>query len=135
MLGRDGALLATPRRRLGHRRTDNVDLRPHLARLARNPGVWGNSAVRERAPADLRPRLLTRVGCPTLQTLDGYDRTRVRLPPTLTGADWAAGTSRTIARHRVRCGPVGNRKSPRATALGSGRASRAMRSASSRSPT
>jgi len=35
------------------------DPRPQLTRLARNPGAWGNRAVREQAPADLRTRLDT----------------------------------------------------------------------------
>ena len=55
----DGAVVATHRRRFGSRRTDSVDPRTQLTRLARNPGAWGNSAVREQAPADLRTRLDT----------------------------------------------------------------------------
>jgi nicotinic acid phosphoribosyltransferase len=58
-LAPDGAVVATHRRRFGSRRTDSVDPRTQLARLARNPGAWGNSAVREHAPADLRTRLDT----------------------------------------------------------------------------
>jgi hypothetical protein len=55
----DGAVVATHRRRFGSRRTDRGDPRTQLTRLARNPGAWGHSAVREQAPADLRPRLDT----------------------------------------------------------------------------
>jgi hypothetical protein len=56
-LAPDGTVIATHRRRFGHRRTDGIGPRTQLARLARNPGAWGNSAVREQAPADLRTRL------------------------------------------------------------------------------
>ena len=56
-LAPDGTVVATHRRRFGSRRTDSVDPRTQLTRLARNPGAWGNSAVREEAPADLRTRL------------------------------------------------------------------------------
>ena len=59
VLSPDGVVVATHRRRFGSRRTDSVDPRTQLARLARNPGAWGNSAVREQAPADLRTRLDT----------------------------------------------------------------------------
>jgi len=65
-----------------------------------------------------RTRLLNRAGFPMLKTLDGYDRTRVQLPSTVTGAAWETGASRTTARHRVLFGPVGTGNSPRATALG-----------------
>ncbi len=58
-LAPDGTVVATHRRRFGSRRTDSVDPRTQLARLAQNPGAWGNSAVREEAPADLRTRLDT----------------------------------------------------------------------------
>ena len=54
-----------------------------------------------------RTRLLNRAGFPTLKTLDGYDRTRVRLPSTLTWAAWETGASRTTARNLVLFGPVG----------------------------
>jgi len=63
-------------------------------------------------------RLLNRAGFPTLKTLDGYDRTHVQLPSTVTGAAWETGASRTTARHRVLFGPVGTGKSHLATALG-----------------
>ena len=59
VLSPDGAVVATHRRRFGSRRTDSVDPRTQLARLARNPGAWGNSAVREQAPTDLRTHLDT----------------------------------------------------------------------------
>ena len=36
-----------------------MDPRTQLTRLARNPGAWGHSAVREQAPVDLRTRLDT----------------------------------------------------------------------------
>jgi hypothetical protein len=58
-LAPEGTVIATHRRRFGSRRTDSVDPRTPLTRLARNPGAWGNSAVREQAPADLRTRLDT----------------------------------------------------------------------------
>jgi hypothetical protein len=57
VLGRDGALLATHRRRFGSRRTDRIDPRTPRTRLARNPGAWPNSLVRAEAPVDLRTRL------------------------------------------------------------------------------
>jgi len=53
----DGTVIATHRRRFGHRRTDSIDPRTPRTRIARNPGAWGNRAVREQAPADLRTRL------------------------------------------------------------------------------
>jgi len=53
----EGTVIATHRRRFGRRRPDRIDPRPQLTRLARNPGAWGNRAVREPAPADLRTRL------------------------------------------------------------------------------
>lgn len=58
-LAPDGTVVATHRRRFGSRRTDNVDPRTQLTRLARNPGAWGNSAVREEAPVALRTCLDT----------------------------------------------------------------------------
>ena len=58
-LAPEGTVIATHRRRFGSRRTDSSDPRTQLTRLARNPGAWGNSAVREQAPADLRTRLDT----------------------------------------------------------------------------
>ena len=58
-LAPEGTVLATHRRRFGSRRTDRIDPRTQLARLARNSGAWGHSAVREQAPADLRTRLDT----------------------------------------------------------------------------
>ena len=65
-LGPDGAVVATHRRRFGRARTDSVDPRTSLTRLARNPGAWGNSAIREQAPAAIRT------------SLDGYARDELR---------------------------------------------------------
>ena len=65
-LGPDGAVVATHRRRFGRQRTDSVDPRTSLTRLARNPGAWGNSAVREQAPEAIRTGL------------DGYARDELR---------------------------------------------------------
>ena len=56
-LAPEGTVIATHRRRFGSRRTDRIDPRTPRTRLARNAGAWGHSAVRERAPADLRTRL------------------------------------------------------------------------------
>jgi len=75
-------------------------------------------AARAHREPQRRTRLLNRAGFPTLTTLDGDDRTHVPRPSTVTGAAWETGASRTAARHRVRFGPVGTGKSPRATALG-----------------
>ena len=65
-LGADGAVVATHRRRFGRARTDSVDPRTSLTRWARNPGAWGNSAIREQAPAVVRTGL------------DGYARDELR---------------------------------------------------------
>lgn len=65
-LGPDGAVVATHRRRFGRTRTDSVDPRTSLTRLARHPGAWGNSAIREEAPEALRT------------CLDGYARDELR---------------------------------------------------------
>jgi transposase len=56
-LAPDGTVVAEHRRRFGTRRTDVVDPRTQLPRLAHNPGAWRNSAVREATPTDLRRRL------------------------------------------------------------------------------
>lgn len=57
VLAPDGTRVATHPRRFGRQRTDDVDPRTSLTRLARNPGAWGNSVVRETAPAPLRTAL------------------------------------------------------------------------------
>ena len=56
-LAPDGTPLTTHRRRFGRGRTDSVDPRTSLTRLAQNPGAWGNSGVREAAPAPLQTAL------------------------------------------------------------------------------
>lgn len=58
-LAPDGGVMAAHRRRFGRIRTDSVDPRTQLTRLARNPGAWGHSAVREASPEALRTRLDT----------------------------------------------------------------------------
>jgi DNA replication protein DnaC len=68
--------------------------------------------------AQRRTRLLNRAGFPTLKTLDGYDRTHVQLPSTVTWADLETGAYLTAARNLVLFGPVGTGKSHLATALG-----------------
>lgn len=56
-LAPDGTVVAEHRRRFGTRRTDRVDPRTQLTQLARNPGAWRHSAVREQAPDALRTPL------------------------------------------------------------------------------
>lgn len=82
-----------------------------------------------------RTRLLNRAGFPVWKTLDGYAREGVRLPSTLTWADLETGADLTAHRNLVLYGAVGTGKSHLATALGVGRVSRGMPSASSPSPT
>jgi transposase len=65
-LAPDGTPLAVHRRQYGPHRTDTVDPRTSLTRLARNPGAWRNSGVREATPPALRT------------ALDGYERDALR---------------------------------------------------------
>ena len=61
-LAPDGTAICEHRRRFGKTRTDSVDVRTTLTRLARNPGAWRNSGVRSEMPERLR------------MALDGYAR-------------------------------------------------------------
>ena len=54
-----------------------------------------------------RTRLLNRAGFPLLKTLDGYDRSGVHLPSTLTWADLETGAYLATARNLVLYGAVG----------------------------
>jgi len=65
-LAPDGTPLAPHPRRVGRQRTDDVDPRTRLTRLARHPGAGGNRPVRETAPAPLRT------------ARDGYARDELR---------------------------------------------------------
>lgn len=65
-----------------------------------------------------RARLLNRAGFPVLKTLDGYNRSRVQLPSTLTWTDLETGAYLATARNLVLYGAVGTGKSHLATALG-----------------
>ena len=68
--------------------------------------------------ANRRARLVTRAGFPAYKTLNGFDRTGVQLPSTLTWADLEEGQFIRDHRNLVLYGPVGKGKSHCALALG-----------------